>query len=160
MGSLSVIPVHKRRQLSATLGLFSVLLIAVGAVAATGWSAPAMKIFVVIALLAGVVVAVMAWGVALSVRGDLEQERLDAVIVDAVAEHGRAGGTVSLACGCGHEHDPEEIHVTGDPCSHDGSGALCSRTCDTCVLSRLRATATAETVPPRPRPGPRPSPAR
>jgi hypothetical protein len=160
VSSLSAIPVHKRRQVSATLGLFAVLLVAVGAVAATGWSTTAMKAFVIIALVAGGVIAVMAWGVALSVRGDLEQARLDTAIADAVAEHGRAAGTGSSACGCGHEHDPEELHVADDPCAHDGAGALCSRTCDTCVLSRLRATASAETVPARPRPGPRPSPTR
>ena len=154
---LSDIPMHKRRQLSATLGLFAVLMIAVGCVAATGPGTTALMTFVVIALLIGVVLAVMSWGVALSIKGDREQHRLDSAIADAIAEHSSAGGVASLSCGCGHEHDPEELHVTDDPCGHDGQGSLCSQTCDTCVLSRLRSTATAETVAPRPRPRPTPT---
>ncbi|WP_375489037.1 hypothetical protein [uncultured Jatrophihabitans sp.] len=156
MSSLSAVPLHKRRQFAATLGLFAVLLIAVGAVAATGAHTAAMTAFVVVALVAGAVVAVLSWGVALSIRNDREAAHLDAAIADAVAEHSVPGGAAAgaLACGCGHEHDPEELHVQGDPCAHDGHGDLCSRTCDTCVLGRLRSTATAETVPARPRPRP------
>ena len=45
--SLSRIPPSKRRQLAATLGLFSVLFIAVGAVAETGPGTSVVKAFVV-----------------------------------------------------------------------------------------------------------------
>jgi hypothetical protein len=122
---MSGISVDKRRQLAATLGLFSVLFIAVGTVAATGASTGVVKAFVVIAL-------------ARSVKIDLADEHLDAVIDEAVQT---AGGS---RCGCGHEHDPDELHVTDDPCEQDGAGHDCTHTCDTCVLARLRPG--AETV--------------
>jgi hypothetical protein len=135
---MSGISVDKRRQLAATLGLFSVLFIAVGTVAATGASTGVVKAFVVIALLVAVLLALMAWGVARSVKIDLADEHLDAVIDEAVQT---AGGS---RCGCGHEHDPDELHVTDDPCEQDGAGHDCTHTCDTCVLARLRPG--AETV--------------
>lgn len=148
---MSNISVEKRRQLAATLGLFSVLFIAVGAVAATGAATAVVKSFVVIALLVAVLLALMAWGVARSVKIDLADQRLDAVIDQAVQAQ---GGSM---CSCGHEHDPDELHVTDDPCEKDGRGHDCTHSCDTCVLARMRPG--ADTQARRPRPGPRrPSP--
>jgi len=138
---LSRIPIAKRRQLAATLGLFSVLFVAVAAVTATEPSTAALKAFLVIALLIAIVLALMGWGVANSVKRDLADQRLDDAIEQAI-------GTRSL-CSCGHEHDPTELHVTDDPCARDGTGQGCTHTCDTCVLAALR-----------PRPRPRPSPSR
>jgi hypothetical protein len=151
---LSGIAVDKRRRLAATLGLFAMLFIAVGAVAATGADTAIVKGFVVVALLVALALALMAWGVAHSVKADSAELRLDAAIEEAVKAR---GGSM---CDCGHEHDPTELHVTDDPCAQDGTGAACTHTCDTCVLSQLRPSPTNEMAGTRPSPGPkrRPSP--
>jgi hypothetical protein len=134
---LSSVPPHKRRLLAATLGLFAVLFVAIGAVAATGAHTAALQAFVVVALVVAVVLALMAWGVAHSVKIDAADRALDAAISDIVA--GRGGSM----CTCGHDHDPSEMHVTGaDPCGHDGSGTDCAHNCDTCVLAALRPSPT------------------
>jgi hypothetical protein len=139
---LSGIAAEKRRQLAATLGLFAMLFIAVGAVAATGATTAAIKAFVVVALLVAVFLGLMAWGVLRSVQLDLADRRLDAAIEDAVRATGRS------MCGCGVEHDPDEMHfVDGEGqhlsgktfgCSHDGKGTDCAHSCETCVLATLR----------------------
>jgi hypothetical protein len=49
-------------------------------------------------------------------------------------------------CGCGREHDPDELHfvdgegqhLTGVKCAHDGTGVDCSHSCETCVLAAMR----------------------
>jgi hypothetical protein len=152
---LSGIAVEKRRQLAATLGLFAMLFVAVGAVAATGAETALIKAFVMVALLTAVLLALIAWGVLRSVKLEQADHRLDAAIEAAV----RSGG--GQMCDCGHEHDPDEMHVVDAPaeptCSHDGTGADCTHSCDTCVLTSLRAAPAATTR--RPQPGPRrPSP--
>jgi hypothetical protein len=147
---LSAIAVEKRRQFAATLGLFAMLFIAVGAVAATGASTAVVKAFVVIALVIAVALGLMAWGVLHSVKLDLSAQRLDAAIEAAVISRG------GQLCDCGHEHDPDELHftdgegqhVTGKTCSHDGTGIDCAHSCDTCVLATMRRTS-------RPSPTPR-----
>lgn len=165
--TLSVIDPHKRRQVAATLGLFAVLFVAVGTVAATGADTAVVKAFVVIALLVAVFLALMAWGVARSIKADLAEQRLDAVIERAVEANGGA------ACGCGHDHDPSEMHLVGDererrvgedresspdePCSRDGHGSACTHTCETCALATLREAPEHELVPSRPSPHPRPA---
>lgn len=170
---LSSLSVPRRRHVAATLGLFSVLFIAVGAVAATGTRTTVVTVFVVIAFVIALLLALMAWGVLHSISLDLRTvqaagagRRIDAAIEQALAEQGGS----AIGCGCGHDHDPDELHVTDDPCSRDGGGHECSQTCDTCVLSRLRAVpesaaldaaATSATrrdmgSSPRPTPGPAP----
>jgi hypothetical protein len=163
---LSGIAAPKRRQLAATLGLFAMLFIAVGAVAATGATTAFIKAFVVIALAVALLLAVLAWGVLRSVKADQATDRLDAAIEAALAASGRS------MCDCGHEHDPDELHfvdgegqhLTGgraDACAHDGRGEECNHSCDTCVLAAMRpaAAASAESQRRRPQPGPgRPSP--
>jgi hypothetical protein len=136
---LSSVAVEKRRQLAATLGLFAMLFVAVGAVAATGASTALVKGFVVVALLVAVLLALMAWGVLQSVKQDLTERRLDAAIEAAMAARGRS------MCDCGVEHDPTEMHLVGDEhvqsvdaCKHDGSGADCSHSCETCILAAMR----------------------
>lgn len=129
---LAGIAVEKRRQLAATLGLFSMLFIAVGAVAATGASTAVVKAFVVVALLVAVLLALIAWGVLHSVKLDLAEHRLDAAIEKTVAS---GGGSM---CDCGHEHDPDELHVVDAPCASDGHGVDCGHSCDTCVLAAMR----------------------
>ena len=140
---LSGIAAEKRRQLAATLGLFAMLFIAVGTVAATGATTAMLKAFVVVALLVAAFLGLLAWGVLHSVRADLAERRLDAAIEEAV----RFSGHRSL-CDCGVQHDPTELHVVGDEqrhledagasCAHDGTGTACSHSCDTCVLAAMR----------------------
>ena len=133
---LSGIALEKRRQFAATLGLFAMLFIAVGAVAATGATTGAIKAFVVGALVIAVLLGLMALGVLRSIRLDRAEQRLDAAIVEAVKAR---GGSM---CDCGHEHDPTEMHVVGDSgvdsCGHDGTGTDCTHSCDTCVVAALR----------------------
>lgn len=133
--SLSSVPVTARRRLAATLALFAVLFAAVGAVALTGRGTAAAPVFSAIALAVAVLLGLIAWGVQRSVRLDLARRQLDDAIEETIAA---AGGHAAM-CGCGVEHDPDELHVTdGDACAHDGSGAACSHDCDTCVLAALR----------------------
>jgi len=120
------------------------LFIAVGAVAATGATSGLITAFVVVALVIAVVLALLGWGVMRSVRLELDGRRIDAAIEEAIAATGSS--LTDLTCGCGHDHNPDELHVTDDPCSHDGQGHQCSQTCDTCVFSRLQATADAERI--------------
>ena len=140
---LSGLPVDKRKQFAATLGLFAALFIAVGAVAATGPGTPAIRIFVVIALVVGLMLALMGWGVVHSVRVDAAHSTLDAAIEQAVAAAPQRFGQL---CNCGHEHDPTELHITdAEPaveCEHDGAGAACAHDCASCVLGSLRPSPT------------------
>jgi hypothetical protein len=137
---LSEIDVDKRRQVAATLGLFAMLFIAVGAVAGTGADTAVIKVFVGIALLIALVLGLLAWGVLRSIKLDLEAQQLDATIDAAV----RASG--GWSCDCGHDHDPTEMHVVDSDesdggatvCSHDGTGRDCAHSCDTCVLAAMR----------------------
>ena len=139
---LSGLPVDKRKQLAATLGLFASLFIAVGAVAATGQGTAVIRAFVVIALVAGILLALMGWGVVHSVRVDTADRTLDAAIEQAVAAAPQRFGQL---CNCGHEHDPTELHITdAEPasCAHDGAGATCTHDCASCVLGSLRPSPT------------------
>jgi hypothetical protein len=129
------IPIGARRRLSATLGLFTVLFVAVGAVAATGTGSAAAPVFSAVALVIAAVLALLAWGIQHSIKIDLAEERLDRAIDEVVAAR---GGSM---CDCGHDHDPSEMHVS-DACAHDGSGAACTHDCDTCVIAALRPSPT------------------
>jgi hypothetical protein len=139
---LADIAIERRRRLAATLGLFAVLFVAVGVVAATGAGTmpSAVGVFSAIALAVALLLGLMAWGVTHSVRLDLAEERLNKAIEEAVAGAGDAVG--DLTCGCGHNHDATEMHVSGEACAHDGTGAECTHSCDTCVLASLRPSPT------------------
>lgn len=125
--ALSAIPAAKRRRVAATLGLFVALLVAIAAVALTGRDNPAAPVFSGIALGVAVLLALIAWGVAYSIRMDEAEAQLDAAIEATVRAH---GGQV---CGCGHGHDAGELQVS-DACAHDGTGTICSHDCAACVL--------------------------
>jgi ABC-type nickel/cobalt efflux system permease component RcnA len=89
----------------------------------------------VLALLAAAVIALAAWGLWQSVRLDVATTRLDSVVAGVLADHDDP-----LTCGCGHQHDPNELHVhTGTDCAQDGTGTTCSHSCETCVLATRRA---------------------
>jgi hypothetical protein len=129
--SLSTIPIDRRRQLAATIGLFAVLFVAVGAVAATGRATAIVRVFSAVAILAAVLLGLIAWGVLHSVTADLADADLDAAITDAITSPngGLAGESTGLSCGCGHDHDAAERHVSGTDCAHS---------CDACLFTALR----------------------
>ena len=130
---LSAVPVSRRRHAAATLGLFAMLFIAVGAVALTGGQTPVLRVFAIIALVTAALLGLVSWGLVHSIRIDAADAELDAAIEQALAESG------GVSCGCGHDHDPAELHVdTG--CAHDGAGTDCAHDCDTCALSALRSS--------------------
>ena len=147
--TLSRIPVENRRRLAATVGLFATLFIAVGAVATTGPSSAGVRVFSVLAFVVAALLALTGWGVLRSVRLDMAEQRLDRAVeasVAALAPQARA----QLTCGCGHDHDPNEMHVDGAPasgpdtrCGHDGHGLSCAHDCDACVFSAMRPSPTA-----------------
>lgn len=141
--ALSTIPPTQRRRAAATLGLFTVLFLAVGAVALTGGPDVVVHVFAIIALVTAVLLGLMAWGLAHSVRLDGARERalaadaeLNAAIEQALAEHGGA------SCGCGHDHDPSEMHITDAEPACESDGADCDHSCDTCALAALRPSPT------------------
>jgi hypothetical protein len=80
--------------------------------------------------------ALTAWGVMHSVKVDLAEQSLDAAIEASMHERG------DINCGCGHDHDPNEMHVRSDGCAHDGSGVDCTHDCQTCVLATMRPNPT------------------
>ena len=131
--ALSGIAIDRRRRLAATLGLLAVLCVAVGVVATTGSTPGIVRVFSAVALIFAVLLGLAAWGVTHSVKIDSAERRLDAAIEDAVASNDGA-----LSFGCGHEHDVDEMHVSAEPCAHDGAGTGCTHSCDTCVLASLR----------------------
>ncbi len=132
---LSHVPVPGRRRLAATLVLFAVLFLAVGAVAATGGGTAVAPVFSAIALAVAVLLGLTAWGVLRSIAIDRADRDADAAVRTPLAPH---GGRAAL-CDCGHEHDPTELHLTdAAPCTHDGTGAACAHDCESCVLAGLR----------------------
>lgn len=122
-----------RRRGAIVLAAFAVLSTVVGMLAIVDGHA-ALVIVGVLALIAAAVIALAAWGMWQSVRLDAATAQLDAAVAGVLAEHGD-----SLACGCGHDHDPTETHVrSGGDCAEDGTGSTCSHTCQTCVLAAYR----------------------
>jgi hypothetical protein len=137
--ALSGIPVERRRRSAATLGLISMLFVTVGIVALTGTTPGVVRVFSSISLGIAALLALMAWGIAHSVKLDLAEGRLDAAIDAAVTQ---LGGS-AVGCGCGHDHDPDEMRVSAAaPCAHDGAGTDCAHNCDTCALQALRPSPT------------------
>jgi hypothetical protein len=142
--TLSRIPLDRRRRLAATVALFASLFVAVGAVATTGPADGGVRAFAALAFVAATFLALTAWGLVRSVRLDAAERRLDDAIAKSVAASGVASGVGS--CGCGHDHDANELHVQGATaaahtatfCEQDGRGVSCSHSCEVCVLSTMR----------------------
>ena len=129
----------RRRHLAFVVGGFALLFLVIGAVTLTGASSAVLVAIAVVALVAGVLLALVTWGVAASISRDTADRDIDAIVAAAIAANAKRPGAV--ACGCGHEHDPDEMHVVPAPtdsCAHDGNGVDCTHTCETCVLSDLR----------------------
>lgn len=149
---LARIPVVKRRQLAATLALFATLFVAVGAVALTGATTAVLKVFVGVAFVVAVLLAMLAWGVANSIRIDTAASG-EAQLDDAIERAVRARGESMCGPGCGHDHDPSEMTITDAACDQDGHGVACTHSCDTCTLAALRTRPSP--APRRPSPSPR-----
>lgn len=139
---LSAVPAARRRRAAATVGLLAMLFVAVGAVALTGGPDATVRAFAVVALVAAGLLVLISWGLLHSVRLDAATDAataaeasLDAAIERALADSG------SASCGCGHDHDPAEMHVDAG-CAHDGRGETCAHDCDTCALAALRPSPT------------------
>jgi hypothetical protein len=123
------VPARNRRHIAGALGLFAVLFIAVGTVAATQANTAALQAFVAVALVVALLFALLSWGFAYSIKID----ESDAALEDAV-DRVLAQRPASL-CTCGHEHDPDEMHTTAPACAHDGAGTDCAHDCaDDCPL--------------------------
>ena len=140
---LSGIPIAKRRHAAATVGLFAMLFLTIGAVAATGRSSAAAPVFSTVAIIISVTLGLIAWGIMRSVSADLSEQELDAAIEATLA----AKPEYATLCSCGHDHDPNELHFSDghssdapaeDACAHDGGGAACAHDCSSCVLAALR----------------------
>jgi hypothetical protein len=129
--ALFAVPIERRRRLAATLGLFAALFVAVGAVSTTGRGGAVMLVFAGIAFLVALALGLAAWGVAHSVKLELAVQHLDAAIGEVMARSGKT-------CGCGHEHDPSEMHVTDRPACGAPSAHDCTNDCSTCTLAALR----------------------
>jgi hypothetical protein len=128
-----MIPVATRRRAVVGLGGFALLSTVVGVLALLDGHA-ALVIVGALALLAAAMIALAAWGMWHSVRLDAAAALLDTAVAGVLAEHDD-----SLTCGCGHQHDPNELHVhTGTECAQDGTGTTCSHSCQTCVLAARR----------------------
>jgi hypothetical protein len=113
-------------------GLVSAILVVAGTLPWTAHTAVLVRVLAIAVFAAGVLIGLVAWGlhhsIALDRRHAAEAE-FDAALIEAA---GPAG-----ACGCGHAHDPEELHIV-DACEHDGDGERCERNCESCVLATLR----------------------
>jgi hypothetical protein len=124
MSPLSSVPLERRRRAAATAGLLATLLAAVG-IAPWVSSAPGvLRIFSAVALVGAGALALVAWGLLSSVRADVAEAMLDAAAAATIAD---AGGF-----DCGHDHDPDEMHVTDCP-----SEGACAHDCASCLSARL-----------------------
>ena len=129
---LSAVPAARRRRAVLALTLMAGLFVAIGILP---WTAPAptgVRASAVAALIAGILIALIAWGLARSVRLDARhaaEARLDSVLA-------AAGG----GCDCGHDHGAEghDVTVVAPDCAGNGEGTECAHSCDACVLSQLR----------------------
>ncbi len=108
------------------------MFVVVGVIALTGDVAAFIKVLGIVVLIGAAALSLIAWGLLNSIRIDRISAELDAELVQAIAEHDRT-------CGCGTDHELDEMHTTG--CSHDGKGEACAHDCDTCALLALRGSA-------------------
>jgi hypothetical protein len=128
---LSALPPAARRRGALGLGGFAVLAAVVGVLCLLAGEV-VLLVIGVLALLVAVGAALAAGGMWYSVRLEQSAADVDRAVTDALAEHPRA-----LQCDCGHEHDPDELHVTdAEPCAADGGGAACAHDCATCLFQR------------------------
>ncbi len=151
MSSPADISVATRRRFTFGALAFAALLCAIGVLCLLGTVGGAVRVFGVVALLAAIFPSLLAWATWRTITAERAEQRLDAAINDTLEHSGIAG----QLCSCGVKHDPTELHVTdaepadasdtgatgpaADACAHDGHGASCTHSCETCVLAGLRS---------------------
>ena len=126
---LSRVPLERRRHTAALLGLLAAFLLAVGVLPWLAETSLGVRVFAAITLAVALLVALIAWGLLHSTTLDaqrLAEAELDSTLMDVAS---RAGA------GCGHEHDPDELHVTDAECAPTAPD--CPHTCAGCTLSAL-----------------------
>ena len=106
-------------------GLLATLLVAIGVLLWVSLTSAGLRVMSVVALVAGLTLALVSWGLLASAGADRAEARLDAAVSSTVADAG---------FDCGHDHDPDEMHVA-DPCP---SGDACAHDCATCMLGSAR----------------------
>jgi hypothetical protein len=102
-------------------GLLATLLVAIGVLPWVSVASAGLRVMSVVALIAGLTLALVSWGLLASAGADLAEARLDAAVASTVAD-----------AGC--DHDPDEMHVAG-ACP---SGDACAHDCATCLLGAAR----------------------
>jgi hypothetical protein len=120
--SLSVVPLERRRRAAWAAGLLAAVMLIVFVLA---WVRPApgvVRLFGALALAGAVLLGLMTWGVVRSIRLDRADAALDAAIAS----------TGAVKCGCGRDHDHDELHLTDATCER---GASCDHSCAACVLA-------------------------
>jgi hypothetical protein len=133
LSTLSRVPLAARRKMALMLGLFCALFLAIGGVSLTGQGQAAEFFFASLAFVLAAALGFFAWGLYRSVQIDQAELALDAAVQETLVRAGRPG----QLCDCGHDHDPNELHVTDAECSHDGTGTACAHDCQTCVMRGL-----------------------
>jgi hypothetical protein len=104
-------------------GLLATLLVAIGVLPWVSLTSAGLRVMSVVALVAGLTLALVSWGLLASAGADRAEARLDAAIASTVAD-----------AGCGHDHDADEMHVA-DACP---SGDACAHDCATCLQGAAR----------------------
>jgi multisubunit Na+/H+ antiporter MnhG subunit len=125
--SLAAVPLSRRQHAATTAAVFSALLLAVGVLPWILAAPAAVRLLAAMSLVAGLLVASVAWALARSVRQDRREAALDADLLEIA---GRAG--------CGHDHDPDELVVIDADSDPDQcpSGGACTHSCEVCALGR------------------------
>ena len=116
--------------MALTLAFFCALFLAIGGVSLTGRGEAPELAFAALAFVLATGLGVVAWGMYRSVQVDQAELALDAAVQKTLAATGRR----SQLCDCGHDHDPNDLHVTDAECSHDGTGVECAHNCELCLL--------------------------
>lgn len=148
--TLSAVPARQRLRAANVAALFAVLLLVVGVLPWFANAPASVRVLASVSLLGGVGLTLITWGLRRSVTLDgavAAALEFDAVVSSAVAE---AGG----GCGCGHEHNPDDLtfadepaegqaqigHATGSSHPHDCAAAgSCDQSCASCALGALRS---------------------
>ena len=117
--------------MALTLAFFCALFLAIGAVSLTGRGEASEFAFAALAFALAIGLGVVAWGMHRSVQIDQAELALDTAVQGTLARRGQV-------CDCGHDHEPNELHVTDAECAHDGAGIECAHNCELCLLGGRR----------------------
>jgi hypothetical protein len=147
--SLALVPVPQRRKVGVVTGGFALLLTFTGVLPWTTAADASVRLLSIVALLAGVFLALVSWGMFRSASLEASDRAFDEAVTTVIAN-------ADIACSCGHEHDPDHLEFADEPA--DGCAQVVHRTgssnephtcggtehcsgaespaCATCVLTR------------------------